>query len=97
LIFLKDLRWWSKTSGIDMTMNWPVFEEFQPEIKSIANKKNSKAAAAGVADGVALTGVQYKITDDDVIPTSKPPASTQSGVGVTVTQITALQLTHSGT
>ncbi|OQV18603.1 Protein kinase C and casein kinase substrate in neurons protein 1 [Hypsibius exemplaris] len=97
----KDLRWWSKTSGIDMTMNWPVFEEFQPEkFKNISNKKNSKALAGGAGDGVALTGVQYKITDDDVVPSTSPtttkatvaPAGHQA---VVVTKIAPLQITQS--
>ncbi|XP_055329321.1 protein kinase C and casein kinase substrate in neurons protein 1-like [Paramacrobiotus metropolitanus] len=78
----KDLRWWSKTYGIDMPMNWPIFEEFQPEVKNIAGKKSGSKALAG-GDGIALTGVQYKFTEDDVIPPSLPVSPTHAAAGTT--------------
>lgn len=84
----KDLRWWSKNHGIDMAMNWPSFEEYRPEVKNIS-KKNGRALGQG--DGIALTGVQYKLTEDDVLPHNAAPMATTSCT--TINQVTVVSTT----
>ncbi|GAV02473.1 hypothetical protein RvY_13035 [Ramazzottius varieornatus] len=89
----KDLRLWSKTHGVDMVMAWPVFEEYQPEMKNIGSRKTAKVMASG--DGIALTAVQFKsIEEVDVIPNGAPPVlSTQSADHVTTTHLTSVHVT----
>ncbi|XP_045884433.1 protein kinase C and casein kinase substrate in neurons protein 1 [Micropterus dolomieu] len=50
----EDLKWFSNTHGPGMHMNWPQFEEYNPDLThSIAKKEKSKKSN----DGVMLTNV----------------------------------------
>nr|CAB3264626.1 protein kinase C and casein kinase substrate in neurons protein 2 [Phallusia mammillata] len=61
----EDLKWWKLNHGPDMAMNWPQFEEYDPERihvqKSMSRKQGNKASkhVAGV-DGIA--GAQFTST-----------------------------------
>ncbi|XP_076003402.1 protein kinase C and casein kinase substrate in neurons protein 1 [Genypterus blacodes] len=49
-----DLKWFSNTSGPGMHMNWPQFEEYNPDLShNISKKEKSKKGT----DGVMLTHV----------------------------------------
>ncbi|XP_026202727.1 protein kinase C and casein kinase substrate in neurons protein 1 isoform X1 [Anabas testudineus] len=50
----EDLKWFSNTHGPGMHMNWPQFEEYNPDLAhSITKKEKSKKGS----DGVMLTNV----------------------------------------
>jgi hypothetical protein len=67
----KDLMAWSKEFGSGMLMNWPVFEEYSEELKTIAKGRSSKLAAAGHADnGVTMTSIKHKNDDVPAAPTN---------------------------
>ncbi|KAF8788033.1 protein kinase C and casein kinase substrate in neurons protein 1-like isoform X2 [Argiope bruennichi] len=48
----KDLKWWSTNHGVGMAMNWPVFEEYNPEFHNVSKKEKKNN------DGVTLTNIQ---------------------------------------
>jgi len=56
----KDLLLWSKGNGAAMSMNWPVFEEYSEEFKTIA--RGSKASKITKEDdsGVTMTSIRQK-------------------------------------
>lgn len=55
----KDLKWWSTTQGVAMPTNWPVFEEYTPDLHNI-NKKEKKIVSQIVhQDSVTLTHVNH--------------------------------------
>lgn len=60
-----DLTNWSREHGVNMAMNWPVFEEYSEELKMIA--KGSRASKLGKDhsenNGVTMTSIKHK-TDD---------------------------------
>lgn len=60
-----DLQTWSREYGNNMAMNWPVFEEYSEELKTIA--KGSRASRLGKDhsdnNGVTMTSIRHK-TDD---------------------------------
>lgn len=60
-----DLQTWSREYGNNMAMNWPVFEEYSEELKTIA--KGSRASRLGKDHsdntGVTMTSIRHK-TDD---------------------------------
>jgi hypothetical protein len=63
----KDLIAWSKENGCGMPMNWPVFEEYSEELKTIAKgAKVTKLVKDGNSDnnGVTITSIKHK--NDDV-------------------------------
>uniref|UniRef100_A0A5S6QSH0 SH3 domain-containing protein n=1 Tax=Trichuris muris TaxID=70415 RepID=A0A5S6QSH0_TRIMR len=37
----KDVDWWEKQQGPGMSMNWPVFEPYTPEIRDITKKRQT--------------------------------------------------------
>ncbi|OAF66909.1 Protein kinase C and casein kinase substrate in neurons protein 2 [Intoshia linei] len=45
--FEKDLEDWSKMYGINMPMNWPVFQEYQPELQTIS-KSNTDVKVTSI-------------------------------------------------
>jgi hypothetical protein len=61
----KDLIGWSKEFGSGMAMNWPVFEEYSEELKTIAKGNKAKASKDINVDnnGVTMTSIKHK-TDD---------------------------------
>ncbi|CAH1787193.1 unnamed protein product [Owenia fusiformis] len=68
--FQKDLKFWSNNNGVGMAMNWPVFEEYSPELQDISKKKK-KDLSGGGDTGITLTGMSYhRKTDSNV---SDPP------------------------
>lgn len=60
-----DLQNWSRENGANMAMNWPVFEEYSEELKTIA--KGSKASKLGKDhsenNGVTMTSIKHKNED----------------------------------
>ncbi|XP_033821817.1 protein kinase C and casein kinase substrate in neurons protein 1 [Periophthalmus magnuspinnatus] len=54
----EDLKWFSSNHGPDMHMNWPQFEEYNPDLThSITKKEKSKKGT----DGVTLTNVSHGV------------------------------------
>lgn len=54
----EDLKWFSNTHGPGMHMNWPQFEEYNPDLAhSITKKEKSKKSS----DGVTLTNVSQGV------------------------------------
>uniref|UniRef100_A0A1B6MP57 SH3 domain-containing protein n=2 Tax=Graphocephala atropunctata TaxID=36148 RepID=A0A1B6MP57_9HEMI len=43
----KDLKWWSNNHGVNMAMNWPLFEDYTEEFRDIAKGKSKEALPAG--------------------------------------------------
>ncbi|KAK7916424.1 hypothetical protein WMY93_012185 [Mugilogobius chulae] len=54
---LEDLKWFSSNHGPAMHMNWPQFEEYNPDFHSITKKEKSKK----VGDGITLTNVSHGV------------------------------------
>ncbi|RXG73600.1 Protein kinase C and casein kinase substrate in neurons protein 1 [Armadillidium vulgare] len=52
----KDLRWWSNKHGVNMPMNWPAFEDYNPDLHRIS-KKGGKGLVGGVNDDVTLKSI----------------------------------------
>lgn len=59
----KDLANWSKEFGSGMPMNWPVFEEYSEELKTIARGHKAKSIKDSADNGVLMTSIKHK-TDD---------------------------------
>ena len=57
----KDLIGWSKEFGASMAMNWPVFEEYSEELKTITKGRASKHINAD--NGVTMTSIKHKSDD----------------------------------
>ncbi|XP_050529726.1 protein kinase C and casein kinase substrate in neurons protein 1 isoform X1 [Daktulosphaira vitifoliae] len=43
----KDLRWWSNNHGVNMAMNWPMFEDYIEEFRDISKGKLKESIPAG--------------------------------------------------
>ncbi|KAL4089678.1 hypothetical protein QTP88_024677 [Uroleucon formosanum] len=43
----KDLRWWSNNHGVNMAMNWPLFEDYIEEFRDISKGKIKESIPAG--------------------------------------------------
>ncbi|CAL1609113.1 unnamed protein product [Knipowitschia caucasica] len=55
---LEDLKWFSSNHGPAMHMNWPQFEEYNPDLAhSITKKEKSKKSN----EGVTLTNVSHEV------------------------------------
>ncbi|XP_078588864.1 protein kinase C and casein kinase substrate in neurons protein 1-like isoform X4 [Branchiostoma floridae x Branchiostoma japonicum] len=44
----QDLKWWAKNHGTEMGMNWPQFEEYNPELRAITKKSKKNVANEGI-------------------------------------------------
>ncbi|KAK5872074.1 hypothetical protein PBY51_012806 [Eleginops maclovinus] len=56
----EDLKWFSNTHGPGMHMNWPQFEEYNPDLThNISKKEKSKKSS----DGVMLTNVTTAVNN----------------------------------
>lgn len=62
-----DLSNWSRENGCNMAMNWPIFEEYSEELKTIA--KGSRASKLGKDNsennGVTMTSIRHKTDDSE--------------------------------
>jgi hypothetical protein len=59
----RDLVNWSKDFGSGMPMNWPIFEEYSEELKTIARGSKAKSIKDVNADnngGVLMTSIKHK-------------------------------------
>ncbi|CAE1254400.1 PACSIN [Acanthosepion pharaonis] len=52
----KDLRWWSNIYGAGMSMNWPEFEEYSPELHNITKSKKTNF---GSNEGITITSIKH--------------------------------------
>lgn len=57
----RDLRWWSNHHGVNMSMNWPTFEEYTEEFRDINSRSNKKSY---IADGSVTLIHQRSVCDD---------------------------------
>ncbi|WAR03159.1 PACN2-like protein [Mya arenaria] len=71
----KDLHWWSNTHGADMPMNWPVLEEYSPELKPIHGKEKKM----GNNDG-QITITSIKQNTDNFLPSSSQRSNRDSQI-----------------
>ncbi|GFW30904.1 protein kinase C and casein kinase substrate in neurons protein 1 [Trichonephila clavipes] len=53
----KDLKWWSTNHGVGMAMNWPVFEEYNPDFHNVSKKEKKNNDG-----GITLTNIQNNQT-----------------------------------
>lgn len=58
----KDLKWWSGTYGIDMSMSWPQFEAFSEEFRDIIKDNKAKRLNSS-NDGITLIN-QHKFNEE---------------------------------
>jgi len=63
----KDLAYWSKEFGAGMAVNWPTFEEYSEELKTIA--KGARASKLGRDvnsdnNGITMMSIKHKSNDD---------------------------------
>ncbi|XP_065316563.1 protein kinase C and casein kinase II substrate protein 3-like isoform X2 [Gordionus sp. m RMFG-2023] len=56
----KDLSLFSNTNGIGTFMNWPVFEEYSPEIHSISKRVGKAVGGTDLDSGVTLKSIVLK-------------------------------------
>ncbi|VDK37681.1 unnamed protein product [Taenia asiatica] len=82
-----DLKKWSLTHGVDMPPNFPVFQEYSPEMCALG-KKGKSALADGNSGGVTLTSVKTITSPDrggptDVTTDTRSNVSTSSPVHTT--------------
>lgn len=55
----KDLKWWSQNHGTGMPTNWPVFEEYTPDLHNISKKERKIVNQMINHDSVTLTHVNH--------------------------------------
>lgn len=61
----RDLVSWSKEYGSGMSMNWPVFEEYSEELKTIARGAKAKSVKEESNGGVFMTSIKHKNEDSN--------------------------------
>ncbi|XP_043192389.1 protein kinase C and casein kinase substrate in neurons protein 2-like isoform X2 [Amphibalanus amphitrite] len=47
----KDLRWWSNNHGVNMPMNWPAFEDYNPATRNSKKPTGRQTSQTGSSDG----------------------------------------------
>ncbi|XP_018903485.2 protein kinase C and casein kinase substrate in neurons protein 1 isoform X2 [Bemisia tabaci] len=65
----KDLKWWSNNHGINMAMNWPVFEDYTEEFRDISKGKVKESIPAG-----SITLINQRPVGED-LPHDYPPVN----------------------
>jgi hypothetical protein len=55
----RDLKWWSQNHGVGMPPNWPVFEEYTPDLHNISKKERKIVSQMINHDSVTLTHVNH--------------------------------------
>lgn len=55
----KDLKWWSQNHGTGMPPNWPMFEEYTPDLHNISKKERKIVSQMINHDSVTLTHVNH--------------------------------------
>jgi hypothetical protein len=59
----RDLSWWSREFGCGMPMNWPIFEEYSEEFKTIARGARASKLVKDVNpdyNGITITSIKQK-------------------------------------
>lgn len=59
---IKDLKWWSNTYGIGMSMNWPSFEAWSEEFREIIKDPKAKRINQ-TSDGITLIN-QHRFNEE---------------------------------
>ena len=77
-----DVKWWHSARGLGVQMNWPVFEEYDPEslMKSVAYNQ-SQRASKHLAGSTSIETVGYKSTS--IEENSKNSSNMNGGSGDT--------------
>jgi hypothetical protein len=76
----KDLAEWSKDNGSGMAMNWPVFEEYSEELKTIARgTRATKLTKDMNADNNGVTMTSMKLKNDESGETFSASAASEAG------------------
>lgn len=75
----QDLKWWSQNCGIGMSMKWPDFEEYTPELRRIGKEPKNREAITLIATKSTSPHAEYvqrQISDN---PGAKGGIQTKSG------------------
>jgi len=87
----KDLKWWSSNHGVGMPTNFPVFEEYTPDLHNISKKERKIVSQIVHQDSVTLTHVNHNINSSSGLPrfdsngqTQTPSNNTTSGYSSSV-------------
>jgi hypothetical protein len=87
----KDLAEWSKDNGSGMAMNWPVFEEYSEELKTIARgTRATKLTKDMNADNNGVTMTSMKLKNDESGETFSASAASEAGQSKTAPAATAI-------
>ncbi|CDS43172.1 protein kinase C and casein kinase substrate in [Echinococcus multilocularis] len=78
-----DLKKWSLAYGVDMAPNFPVFQEYSPEMSALG-KKGRSALADGSSGGVTLTSLKTITSPDRGGPI---PGTTDSGSNISTSPV----------
>lgn len=60
-----DLQNWSRENGANMAMNWPMFEEYSEELKTIAKGSRAKQLGKDHTENNGVTMTSIKHTNED--------------------------------
>jgi len=82
--YMKDLKWWSNNHGVNMAMNWPIFEEYSEEFRDIAKGRIKESVPTG---GITLL-TQKPVSDDY-------PAGGPQEPGAVVTKVNSIRAAKS--
>nr|Q07839.1 RecName: Full=Antigen EG13 [Echinococcus granulosus]AAA29053.1 antigen [Echinococcus granulosus]AAA29059.1 EG13 [Echinococcus granulosus] len=86
-----DLKKWSLAYGVDMAPNFPVFQEYSPEMSALG-KKGRSALADGSSGGVTLTSLKTFTSPDRGGPI---PGTTDSGSNISTSPVHTTDYTSS--